>query len=243
MKAMILAAGLGTRLKPLTDNNPKALIRVNNRTLLACVIDRLKQFGVTEIIINVHHFAEKIIEYIRNENNFGIHVEFSIEPTLLDTGGGLKKAAWFFDDNKSFILHNVDVLSDINLRRMIEHHRENDVIATLAVRSRNTKRYLLFDEKDLLIGWKSGKKKKLIESRRKINHVYSLSFMGIHVLSPRIFSKLLANEKFSIIDAYINLAEKQEHINAFRADTCFWMDLGRPERVNMAEQFLKGLDN
>jgi NDP-sugar pyrophosphorylase family protein len=243
MKAMILAAGLGTRLKPLTDNIPKALIRVKNRPLIACVIDRLKQFGVTEIIINVHHFGEKIIEYIRQEKNFKIRIEVSIEPTLLDTGGGLKKAGWFFDDDKPFILHNVDVLSDINLTRMIEHHRNNDAIATLAVRSRDTTRYLLFDENDLLVGWKSDKKEKLIESIRTISHVNSLSFMGVHVLSPRIFSKFYAKEKFSIIDAYINLAEKNEHIGAFRADSCFWMDLGRPERINKAEQFLKALDN
>jgi NDP-sugar pyrophosphorylase family protein len=143
MKAMILAAGLGTRLKPLTDNIPKALIRVKNRPLIACVIDRLKQFGVTEIIINVHHFGEKIIEYIRQEKNFKIRIEVSIEPTLLDTGGGLKKAGWFFDDDKPFILHNVDVLSDINLTRMIEHHRNNDAIATLAEGIRHAIFYLM----------------------------------------------------------------------------------------------------
>jgi NDP-sugar pyrophosphorylase family protein len=243
MKAMILAAGLGTRLKPLTHNTPKALIRVNNKTLLACVIDRLKQFDVTEVIINVHHFADKIIDYLKSEHNFEIRIEISREPTLLDTGGGLKKAGWFFDDNKPFILHNVDVLSDINLTKMIEHHRDKDALATLAVRSRNTNRYLLFNEKDLLVGWKSEKKKRLIASTKAINAMYPLSFMGIHVLSPRIFSKLLAKEKFSIIDAYISLAENSEHITAFHAETCFWMDLGKPERINMAEKFLKDLDN
>jgi len=156
MKAMILAAGLGTRLRPLTDNIPKALVEINGRTLLEITIERLKSFGITEIIVNTHHHAEKIAAFLKSKNNFAIRVELSREDDLLlDTGGGLKKAAWFFQEGKPdepFLLHNVDVLTTIDFRQMLEAHKKSSALATLAVQQRPSSRQLLFDQNNLLAG-------------------------------------------------------------------------------------------
>ena len=151
MKAMILAAGLGTRLRPLTDDRPKALVEVGGRTLLEITLARLREFGVREVIVNVHHFADMVLDYLKANQNFGMHIEVSREEVLLDTGGGLKKAANFFlrdpaSSGEPFILHNVDVISDIDLRRMIESHLESRALATLAVQERSSSRLLLFDD-------------------------------------------------------------------------------------------------
>jgi NDP-sugar pyrophosphorylase family protein len=156
MKAMILAAGLGTRLRPLTDNRPKALVEIAGRTLLEITLSRLRAFGITEVIINVHHFADKILDYLKSNKNFGMRIEISREEVLLDTGGGLKKAAWFFLEDPSpgdpsrldepFLLHNVDVLSTIDFARMLQFHKEHHALATLAVQSRESSRHLLFDD-------------------------------------------------------------------------------------------------
>jgi NDP-sugar pyrophosphorylase family protein len=161
MKAMILAAGLGTRLRPLTDDRPKALVELSGRTLLEITLARLRSIGVTEVIVNVHHLADMVIEYLKSNNNFGVRIEISREEVLLDTGGGLKKAAWFFledstrrdsktgNSNKMdepFLLHNVDVISNIDLRRMLQFHKKNRALATLAVQARETSRPLLFDD-------------------------------------------------------------------------------------------------
>jgi len=160
MKAMILAAGLGTRLRPLTDNRPKALVEISGRTLLEITLSRLRAFGVREVIINVHHFADMIAGYLKAKNNFGMRIEISREDVLLDTGGGLKKAAWFFLEDASsldepFILHNVDVISTIDLPRMLQFHKEHHALATLAVQARETSRYLLFDDHLQLCGRRS----------------------------------------------------------------------------------------
>src|SRR2546430_17246926 len=155
MKAMILAAGLGTRLRPLTDDRPKALVEIAGRTLLEITLSRLRSFGVREVIINVHHRAEMIVEYLRKNDNFGMGIEVSREEILLDTGGGLKKAAYFFlgdSSEKPFILHNVDVISTIDLGRMVRSHTESRALATLAVQDREGSRYLLFDQGHQICG-------------------------------------------------------------------------------------------
>ena len=164
MKAMILAAGLGTRLRPLTDNRPKALVTVAGRTLLEITLSRLRTFDVREVIINVHHFADKVVDYLKANDNFGMRVEVSREEVLLDTGGGLKKAAHFFLDDPArldepFILHNVDVISTIDVQRMLQFHREHGALATLAVQERETSRYLLFNEQGELRGRGAGRKR------------------------------------------------------------------------------------
>src|SRR5208283_5777856 len=155
MKAMILAAGLGTRLRPLTGDRPKALVEIDGRTLLELTLTRLSKFGIREVIINAHHFADRIFEYLNGRKNFGMKIEISREDVLLDTGGGLKKAAWFFlqdSQDEPFLLHNVDVLSNIDLGRMVRFHKEHEALATLAVQERKSSRYLLFDERGELCG-------------------------------------------------------------------------------------------
>ena len=243
MKAMILAAGLGTRLRPLTDNRPKALVEVAGRTMLEITLSRLRALDIREVIINVHHFADMILEYLKTNDNFGMRIEVSREEVLLDTGGGLKKAASFFleDSNgfeRPFILHNVDVISTIDLRRMVQFHTENQALATLAVQDRETSRYLLFDEQLQLCGRRSGHDQKN-EFVRCSRPVQALAFSGIHVISPRLFAMMIEEGVFSIITSYLRLAALGEKILAFRADEYYWRDLGRPENVLRAAQDVK----
>jgi NDP-sugar pyrophosphorylase family protein len=244
MKAMILAAGLGTRLRPLTDDRPKALVEVGGRTLLEIALARLNAFGIREVIINVHHFADKIVNYLKANRNFGMEVAFSREDDLLlDTGGGLKKAAYFFTQSSAsseepFILHNVDVISTIDLRRMAQIHVDNRALATLAVQQRPTTRYLLFDDQLLLCGRQSGEDGKP-ELVRQSAHLRPLAFSGIHVISPRLFSLMTEEGVFSIIAPYLRLASRGEKIIAFRADEYQWRDLGRLDDVMKADRDAK----
>jgi NDP-sugar pyrophosphorylase family protein len=243
MKAMILAAGLGTRLRPLTNSRPKALVEIAGRTLLEITLSRLRTYGICDVIINVHHFADLILEYLKANDNFGMRVAISREDVLLDTGGGLKKAAYFFLEDsgspeKPFILHNVDVISTIDLRRMVQFHIDNQALATLAVQDRETSRYLLFDEQLQLCGRRSGcdQKTELVRSSQQVK---SLAFSGIHVISPRLFPMMIEDGVFSIITSYLRLAARDEKILAFRADEYYWRDLGRPDNVRQAAQDLK----
>jgi mannose-1-phosphate guanylyltransferase len=245
MKAMILAAGLGTRLRPLTDDRPKALVEIDGRTLLEIALTRLRTFGIQDVIINVHHFANMVVDYLKTNDSFGIRVQISREDVLLDTGGGLKKAAWFFKDSaghsgndESFILHNVDVLSTIDLGRMRKFHCETQALATLAVQDRDTSRYLLFDEQSELCGRRAGRDQPS-ELVRPAPHPRSWAFSGIHVISPRLFSLMTEDGPFSIITSYLRLASQGERILAFRADQYYWRDLGRPENVAQVARDLK----
>jgi NDP-sugar pyrophosphorylase family protein len=247
MKAMILAAGLGTRLRPLTNDRPKALVEVGGRTLLEITILRLREFGVREVIVNVHHFADMVVEYLKKRGNFGMRIEVSREEELLDTGGGLKKAAWFFaepiqeldprglDKEAPFLLHNVDVISAIDLRRMVEFHREHKALATLAVQERETSRYLMFDEKMRLCGRRAGRDGPN-EVVRESEPMLGLAFSGVHVISPRIFESMTEDGAFSIITTYLRLAGQGENIQGFRADEYYWRDLGKPESVAKVEE-------
>ena len=243
MKAMILAAGLGTRLRPLTDNRPKALVEVSGRTLLEITLSRLRRFGVREVIINVHHFADMVVDCLKKNDNFGMRIEVSREEELLDTGGGLKKAAWFFLENSSsldepFILHNVDVISTIDLRRMVQFHTERQALATLAVQDRETSRYLLFDEQLQLCGRRAGRDQ-TPELVRPAQQVQAWAFSGIHVVSPRLLEMIIEEGAFSIITSYLRLAALGENILGFRADKYYWRDLGRAENLAQAEDDLK----
>lgn len=240
MKAMVLAAGLGTRLRPLTNNRPKALVEVGGRTLLEITITRLRQFGVNEIIVNVHHFADAVVDYLKSNQNFGMRVEISCEEVLLDTGGGLKKASWFFLEDSSqskgpFILHNVDVISTIDFARMLRFHSHNNALATLAVQERETSRYLLFDDAGRLWGRRTGRDGQP-EMIAHSSNVQALGFSGIHVVSPRIFSLMREEGAFSIVDCYLRLAAQGEKILGFRADQYYWRDLGRPENIEQAQR-------
>lgn len=245
MKAMILAAGLGTRLRPLTNDRPKALVQIAGRTLLEITLSRLREFGVRQVIINVHHFADMVVDYLKAKQNFGMYIEISREQMLLDTGGGLKKAAEFLKysgghsgEKASFILHNVDVLSTIDLRRMTELQFHNDALATLAVQDRATSRYLLFDDRRQLCGRRAGRDGKP-DLVRPADIVQAWAFSGIHVISPRIFALMTEEGAFSIIDCYLRLAAQGEKILAFRADKYSWLDLGKPENIAKAEEDLR----
>ena len=238
MKAMILAAGLGTRLRPMTDDRPKALVEVAGHTLLEITLRRLKKFGIRDVIVNAHHFADLVVDYLKKNDNFDMRVEISREEVLLDTGGGLKKAAWFFLEDPShelFVLHNVDVLSDIDLDRMVKFHRENDALATLAVQKRETSRYLLFDEQNRLCGRRRGREPAL-EIVRSSEHLQALAFSGVHVISWRFLEMIEEQGAFSIISSYLRLSGQGEKIAAFRADQYYWRDLGKPENVAQAAQ-------
>jgi NDP-sugar pyrophosphorylase family protein len=243
MKAMILAAGLGTRLRPLTEKRPKALVEIAGRTLLEITLSRLRNFGIRDVIINVHHFAGMVIEYLMANRNFGMNIEVSHEDLLLDTGGGLKKAGHFFlhhsfslDD--PFLLHNVDVISTIDFRRMAQSHSENQALATLAVQDRPTSRYLLFDEHFQLCGRRSGRDGQS-ELVRPSQQLQALAFSGIQIISPRLLPMLLEEGVFSIIASYLRLAAHGEKILAFRADESYWRDLGSPDNVEQAVRDLE----
>ena len=202
MRAMILAAGLGTRLRPLTDDRPKALVEINGRTLLEIALRRLRAFGIHEVIVNVHHFAGMVSDYLKRNDNFGMRIEISREDVLLDTGGGLKKAAWFFlqdsaHSNEPFLLHNVDVISGIDLGRTLQFHQEAHALATLAVQQRETSRHLLFDEAGLLCGRRTGGKAPELVARPQSTHAWA--FSGIHVISSSLLSKITEAGAFSIV--------------------------------------------
>jgi NDP-sugar pyrophosphorylase family protein len=239
---MILAAGLGTRLRPLTDDRPKALVEIAGRTLLEITLSRLRGFKISEVIINTHHFAEQVEEYLESKRNFGMRIEVSREEVLLDTGGGLKKAAWFFLENpdreEPFLVHNVDVLSTIDLGSMVRFHNSHQALATLAVQDRETSRYLLFDHRHRLCGRRAGREGEA-ELVRPVRSPEALAFSGIHVISPRIFARITENGVFSIIDSYLNLSRGGERILAFRADEYYWRDLGKPENVAQAVRDLE----
>ena len=242
MKAMILAAGLGTRLRPLTNDRPKALVEVAGRTLLEIAVARLRESGVSEVIVNVHHCAGMITEYLREKNNFGMRIEISEEGSLLDTGGGLKKAAWFFREEgpaaAPFILHNVDVISTIDLRQSLDFHTQNRALATLAVQRRQTSRYLLFDEQMRLCGRRLVEERKT-ELARPSPRFEELAFTGIHVISPRLLDLMSEEGAFSIVQCYLRLAGDGEKIVAYRADGDYWRDLGTPESVARATEDMK----
>jgi mannose-1-phosphate guanylyltransferase len=244
VKAMILAAGLGTRLQPLTADRPKALVEIDGRTLLEIALARLRAFEIQDVIINVHHFADMVVDYLKVNRNFGMRLEISREDVLLDTGGALKKAAWFLKDSRdgrsgetSFVLHNVDVLSTIDLERMAQLHSETQALATLAVQDRETSRYLLFDEQRRLCGRRAGRNQP--ELVRPAEHTKAWAFSGIHLISNRIFPLLTEDGAFPIINSYLRLAAQGEKILAFRADKYYWRDLGTPENVAQAARDLE----
>lgn len=240
MKAMVLAAGLGTRLRPLTNDRPKALVEVAGRTLLEITLKRLRDFGVSDVIINLHHFANMVDSYLKANQNFGLKIEISREDdALLDTGGGLKKAAHFFQRGtgreEPFFLHNVDVISDIDLAEMLTYHIERKALATLAVQERETSRYLLFDESLELCGRRAGTKGES-QLARPVTNPQPLAFSGIHVISPRFLNMMTEQGAFSIIDSYLRVEAQGERIAGFRADQYYWRDLGKPEHIAQAAE-------
>lgn len=238
MKAMILAAGVGSRLRPLTDDTPKALIDVGGAPMIQHVIRRLKAAGVDEIVVNLFHLPDRIVDFVASKGHFGLRIEFAREAELLDTGGGLKNAAWFFDDGRPFFLHNVDVLSEIDLGALLRRHREVRALATLAVQTRRSSRRLLFDKGGQLCGrespegveWASG----------PVAPVEPLGFTGIHVIDPAIFPRMTETGVFSINRTYLRLAAEGERIVACRVDGQSWHDIGSVEKLAQARRLVAG---
>lgn len=234
MKGMILAAGLGTRFKPWTDNHPKALALVNGKSLLERNIRFLQSAGIFNVLVNVHHFAGQIIDAIKINNGWGSQITVSDETdAVLETGGGLKKAAAFFDEG-DFILMNADILTDLNLPAMIAFHDNKNPLATLAVTNRVSSRSFLFDEKDQLAGWinvKTGEERLVVPG----NHLKSKAFSGIHIISPEIFPLIHQEGKFSIVDVYLDLAAANKILGYDHSGSNL-VDVGRPESVAIAEK-------
>lgn len=241
MKALIFAAGLGTRLKPLTDSMPKALVPIAGKPLLEHVILKLKSAGFDELIVNVHHFPDQIIDFIQKNKSFGIRIEISDERDfLLDTGGGIKKTADFFNDNKPFLVHNVDILSTVDLSDLYQQHLRSNPLATLVVSRRDTFRYLLFDDNTRLCGWIN--EKTLDTKPQGFTHperYNKLAFSGIQILSPEVFKCMEAfPDKFSVMDFYLS-NPKVNRIQGYIPSDYKMLDVGKLNVIDDAEAFVK----
>ena len=239
---MIFAAGLGTRLKPLTDTMPKALVPVGGQPLLWHVVQKLKMAGFERIVVNVHHFANRIVDYLKANDNFGIDIRISDETDgLLETGGGIKKALPLFDAESPVLIHNVDILSNIDLAALYYYALQSRADALLLVSQRKTKRYLLFDDEYLLDGWtniETGEVRSPYPSLQP-SDLKQLAFSGIHVVSPRIFP--LFNEmplRFGIIDFYLKYCHQCAFFGYEKKDLRL-MDVGKLDTLSEAEDFLK----
>lgn len=241
---MIFAAGLGTRLKPLTDTVPKALIPINGKPLLEHVIEKLKQAEVTEIIVNIHHHPDQIIDFLKKKNNFDIRIEVSDErEMLLDTGGGMKKAASFFDDGKPFLIHNVDIISNLDIKTLYTTHLQDEKrLATLVVSQRNTNRYLLFNKENQLHGWvniKTGETKP--KAGIEVKLFQKFAFAGIQVVSPKIFELMeKESDKFPIVDFYLKNCESHK-IVGFIPNNFQMIDVGKLDSLEKAEELVRNL--
>ena len=244
MKAMIFAAGLGTRLRPLTDHMPKALVPVTGKPMLERVILRLKEAGFNEITVNIHHFGEQIIDFLRAHDNFGTEIHISDERgMLLDTGGGIKKARPFLDGQEPFLVHNADILTDIDLAGLYRHHLESDAESTLLVSERKTSRYLLFDDDYHLHGWinKSTGETKPEGFSFQERQYKEMAFGGIHVISPSLFRYMESRQwegKFSIIPFYLSVCETA-CIQGYPLQDRRWFDIGKPETLAKAEEYYR----
>jgi NDP-sugar pyrophosphorylase family protein len=236
MKAMIFAAGLGTRLKEETQDKPKALVEIGGKPLLQHQIEKLKKEGISEIVVNVHHFSELVKSFL-SEHDFGIKVMVSDETNeLLETGGGLKKAAPLLENKHPILLYNVDILTNINLKDVLEFHNKNKALATLVVRDRQTQRYFKFNRQKQLVGWinkKTGETK--ISVPADFENATEMAFSGIHIVSPEIFNYFPDEKRFSITDWYLHLAKSQS-IKGFFDTSPLWMDVGKPGQLSKARR-------
>ncbi len=233
---MIFAAGLGTRLRPITNDRPKAMAEIHGTPLLEIVIRRLINHGFKDIIVNVHHYADMITDFLKSKNNFGINIQISDETEeLLDTGGGLKKASWFFDDKKPFLVHNVDTLTDIDLQAFYRYHQKNKALATLLVRHRPGSRFFLFDKNVNLCGWENVLTQEKILTSKSQNNLEQIAFSCLHVIDPAIFNLIHEKGCFSIVDVYLRLA-KAHKIMGYVDDKSYWIDVGTPEKLQRGER-------
>ena len=247
MKALIFAAGLGTRLKPITDSMPKALVPVAGRPMLEHVILHLKEQGFTDIVINIHYLGQQIIDFLQAHDNFGVNICISDERSeVLETGGGILKAADLLDDGEPFLVHNSDILTNIDLRQLYQQHLDSQADATLLVGHRDTSRYLIFDHTDTLCGWinkKTGEQKPEGFSYDPTLHD-AWAFGGIHVISPTLLRYMREDGwsgKFSIIPLYLSVCHKARLLASPIQPGRYWFDIGKMETLQEADQFLKSL--
>jgi N-acetyl-alpha-D-muramate 1-phosphate uridylyltransferase len=235
MKAMILAAGLGTRLRPLTDNIPKALVKIGNTPLLEYAIRKLHHYGFNDIIINIHHHPDIIISFLDKNRNFGVNISISDErDMLLDTGGGLKKAASFFTGNDAFLLYNCDIVTDLNLLTLYKYHLEHSALCTLAVRDRETSRYFIFDDDNTLCGWwnkKTGEKKSVRWSGSNYN---AKAFSGIQIISPSALELFPDKKVFSLVEFYLLIA-RDHKIEGYDHTETKWTDIGKSDALEQMQ--------
>ncbi len=239
MKAMIFAAGLGTRLKPITDKIPKALVSVGGIPILELVIKKLQKEGFDEFIINVHYFSEQIVDFLKKNNNFGSIIHISDETQkLLDTGGGLLNAEKFLSGTEDFLICNVDILTDIDIKTLFDTHRKNNALATLAMTKRESTRRLVFDSQNRLCYWENTKTGEIKPAKSPIGDTIHSAFAGIQVISPKIFDKINLKGKFSIIDLYLQLANDNKICSA-EFEPKYWFDIGSVEKLKKAERFMK----
>ena len=246
-KALIFAAGLGTRLRPLTDDRPKAMVEIAGKPMLQHVIERVAAAGFEDITINIHHFGQTIIDFLEQNGNFGLNIHISDERgLLLDTGGGILKARQWLDGNEPFLVHNTDIISTLDLRAFYDYHVEHEALATILVKERQTQRYFLFDNDDRLRGWtnKATGEYKPDPEKLQGRDLRELAFGGLHVISPRIFPLLeryrrQEGEKFSITPFYVNEC-KHYVIRGYHPDADYqWLDIGKPETLAQAQEILQ----
>lgn len=233
MKAMIFAAGVGSRLKELTRATPKCLMEVGGKTMLERVVDRLKAAGVTAVAINTHHHAEQVADFIKSKSYFGLEVLISHEATLLDTGGGLRKVAAFFAAEEAFLVHNADIFSEIDLSQLVERHRSHNAIGTLAVMERPSRRGLYFDANHHLVGWTQ-------EEAATPGSAHLLSFCGVSVASSELFSHMGGEGAFSIISSYLSAARATGRVYGENVTGVEWADIGTPEQLEALRGRIKG---
>jgi MurNAc alpha-1-phosphate uridylyltransferase len=234
-KAMILAAGIGSRLKPWTDAHPKALAVVNGKTLLQRNIEYLQKYGIKEVVVNVHHFADQVVSLLRKNNGWGSKITISDETEqLLETGGGLLKAWQFLRDASPIVLMNVDILTELNLEGMIGYHQEKKPLATLATTNRSTSRYFLFNDGNNLCGWRNVKTGEERKAEPLTGNESQKAFSGIHIIEPQLFSLIKQHGKFSMVDVYLDLMQKHT-IKSFDHSDSRFIDVGKPESIEMAE--------
>jgi len=231
MKAMILAAGFGTRLHPITQNIPKALAKIENTTLLELLILRLKYFGFNEFVINTHHHSEQILKFINENNYFDCSIKIIVEKEILGTGGGLQNAADYLNNGDPFLVHNVDIISDLNYTKLIESHQASKNLVTLCVKDRVSSRSFLVNNDDLICGHQNSKTNVIRIKRDFDANLRKFAFCGIHLISPQIFKLMNKDGFYSIIDLYLELIEKNYSIGIFEMKNNYWKDIGRLENL------------
>ncbi len=247
MKALIFAAGLGTRLRPLTDDRPKAMVEIAGKPMLQHVIERVAAAGFDDIAINIHHYGQMIIDFLEEHNNFGLNIHISDERgLLLDTGGGILKARQWLDGDEPFLVHNTDIISSLDLKAFYDYHVEHDALATILVKERQTQRYFLFNDEDRLCGWINKATGEIKPDPVKLagKKLHEMAFGGLHVISPRIFPELeryhrrCGEDKFSIVPFYIGMCT-HHLIHGYHPDSDYqWLDIGKPETLSAAQELL-----